>query len=341
MPTSRSSASRAIVVALAVAVMAVAALATGCGPASDPNPGLPPAAAPAPATGVTSIPPPAWLPAALPPPPDGASIIRTELIEGALLSADLATEHGIVVHRNIQYEFGTGTPADVERALDHYRTALPAAGWDLTADEPLDTSDPNVTTPGHQLRADGHGYTHVTFRVQQGETTATARVAITEVDTGRKPSTHPPTIALPDWYAALPPAPPNTRRHQIRIVTDLGAPTAYLVEYDDRPPAGDQHNRANVLAIHYRNTLPTAGWAVHDQQDSTEQSGAVQRHHITLDISGHGVAGTIHTSHTTSTSGQWLNSTVAIHIDVPQTEPATTPSTRPQPGTTEATPNER
>jgi hypothetical protein len=308
----------ALVAALTVATL----LLTGCAvrDTSQPPAGTPTSVTPA---GPPASQPPLTLPAGfpdtLPPPPDDTHIVSTEVVEQALLGSDLRQEHGTVIHHTIHYQHHTGTPAAVQRLLDHYRRTLPAAGWTITADQPpAPNRDPRRDQPGHRLRADGHGYTGATITIEQRDATTAVRVSLTSIDQTRKPSTHPPTTTMPGWYQALPAPPAGTRRYQIRISTRLGQPTTHLIEYENLHQPDPGHDRAAALAGHYLTALPVHGWAILHRQHWTEQpttqGGIIAQRHHTIQFTGHQTTGTLHTTHTTTTAGQPLGTILTIHI---------------------------
>lgn len=93
-------------------------------------------------------------PDTFPPPPAQARTVSTEVAEQALLSGDFSQEHGTVVHRTVHYGYTSGDQTEAEQLLDHYRTALSAAGWTITADELLDPDkDPDVNSPATGCRS--------------------------------------------------------------------------------------------------------------------------------------------------------------------------------------------
>ena len=223
-----------------------------------------------------------------------------------------------MVRRTVQYGYGTGKPANIGTLLDHYRNTLSINGWTITAEQPLDLDNPAVHAPGYQLHASGHGHHNITITAQQGKPTATVQVTITKVDTERTQSANPPpTIDMPAWYQELPPPLAGTIRYQIRITTTSGNST-YLILYDDQQTQPDmQTSRATTLADYYRHTLAALGWTILAQQNHVERDTLDVRGH-TIEMAGHQVTGTVHTTQTTSLTGQWLGATVAIRINDPE-----------------------
>jgi len=304
---------------LSVAVWLTAAMVivTGCGPAGNTQaPMVTTPASPAPAA--RPVPLPDRFPEVFPPAPEGARLLSTEVVEQALLSQDFRTELGTMVHTTVRYGHPRGGGS--ARVLAHYRAALPAAGWHIVADEPVDPDRDRPRPeawPAHRLRVDGHGYHSIAVTIDY-DAIATTRIRVSEGDQSRRPSTHPPVVGLPDWYRQLPAPPEGSRRSQIRITAGAGEPTRYLIEYSDAHLPDSRRDRAAALAGQYRHALPGAGWTIRREQDRTERDrsgGVIIRRSITLAIAGHGAVGEVHIGEVTSAAGQWLDATLAILIE--------------------------
>jgi len=302
-----------------VAVWATSAvvMVAGCGPDGSPQPPVVTTHT-NPAPTAQPVPLPDRFPQEFPPAPEGARLLSTEVVEQALLSQDFQTEHGTMVHTTVRYGHPRGGGS--ARVLAHYRAALPAAGWHIVADEPVDPDRDRPRPeawPAHRLRVDGHGYHSIAVTVDY-DAVATTRIRVTEGDQSRRPSTHPPLVELPDWYRQLPAPPEGSRRSQIRITAGASEPTRYLIEYNDAHLPDSRRDRAPALAGYYRQTLPGAGWTILREQDRTERDrsgGVIIRRSITLAIAGHGAAGEVHIGEVTSAAGQWLDASQTILID--------------------------
>ncbi|MPZ28585.1 MAG: hypothetical protein GEV12_19840 [Micromonosporaceae bacterium] len=325
-----SKTTRPAIVALAATALL---LAGGCGQRASTGAGSP-AATP---SGSPLVVLPGSFPVMFPAPPDDAPVLSTEVVENAVLSNDLTTEHGTVLGTTVRYLYDGSDPSEVQRLLGHYREQLPAAGWTITAYEPpTEHEQPWRSQPGHRLRIDGHGYSNLTVTIEQDEDEAAVslQVSVNEITLGRKPSEHPPLMALPDWYQHLPEPPAGERRYLIRITAAQGEPTVYYFDYEPDPqqPDDEEPGRAAVLAGHYQNTLPAAGWAIQDAQEHTDSAerdgGVVERLQLSVEFHGHQVTGTVHASESVSAAGQLLGSGVSVTVHpggLPSAEPAPEP----------------
>jgi hypothetical protein len=318
-----------------VAVVIAVILLAGCGQQTRPGDAAP-TRTPTETTGPVVVPLPDGFPAKFPPPPRGTPVESTHVIDAALTSGGLGTQHGSVIRRSVGYEYRTGGHIGLQRLLAHYRDALPAAGWTITQDQPLDPANPPGTRPAtsppadkhaparHRLRAEGHGHTDVGLTIEPGRWTTTIRVDTTELDLLRTPyHAHPPSVDMPGWYAALPPPPAGLWRYRITIDHSRAGGQSHRIEYQDPHPPGPQErdHHPDMLLDHYRQALPGLGWIIGDLSGHAERPGVyggVITHQISsLAIQGHQVTGTIQASQTTSQAGQWLSTRLTITIYTP------------------------
>lgn len=256
---------------------------------------------------------PGEFPDQFPPPPAPAVVTAMEVRELALLGPDFAVEYGTVLTAEVRWRHGRGQDGEVHRVLDRFRRALPAAGWRLSGDGPTATGpDPRQNRPGHRLHAEGQGISEVSVTVQPQETATQVRATARTVARGRAPSQHPPMVTMPGWYQRLPEPPGVLRRYQVQVTASSEEPrTTYYLEYEQDPhqegvdAAGAG---AAVLARHYLQALPAAGWRTGPVRGSTETShgGVVEATHVRVELAGHGAVGELHISHTTAADGRWL-----------------------------------
>lgn len=269
---------------------------------------------------------PGWFLEGFPPPPDGAVFHSAIQSENAMVMQHYTEEprpneeKGTVVSHGVQLNYGTGTADQVEEVLDHYRAALPEAGWEIISEEEIDPDErPDREYPETRLRFDAHGH-QGTVTVSPREDHVQIGLGVSEQHHDRAPySTYPPMIELPEWYASLPEPPEQIRRSMMEVrYQQPHAASTYWFEYEQYSLAGQEGDVASV-ADHYRGLLQQSGWQITDEEQLTEEEELAHTTHrqdrMVLEIAGHGVSGRISVSQSSWTEGEWTPASVTVIID--------------------------